>query len=236
MKRTLPLFLFALSQAGCATYWQATDLEEKVDRLLANTRRETLTEIFGAQSREISEKIDTLDENQREKLDEMVEAYERGSDSIEEVRSSMLSTLGGSTRVVSGSRGIWVRDDDGKKLQTISRDTKIDNCKPVPDAELPDRIASSRGLARYSWGTGEVDGKSVYFPWELTMSKFAREIVENTARRTAQEVLRMSGNKGWMRPVQIKVITEAGDGVTVQHDGSEEVYVGTEKDQEAPAE
>ena len=50
----LIVVILALATPACATYWQASDLEEKVDRLLTNTRRETLTEIFGEQSREIS--------------------------------------------------------------------------------------------------------------------------------------------------------------------------------------
>lgn len=226
MKRLLPLIAVVASQVGCATYWQASDLEEKVDRLLNNTRRETLTEIFGEQSSEIAAKIDTLDENQKEKLDEMVASYERGNQGIDEVRATMISTLGGTTRVVSGRRGIWIRDADGRKLKTIGRDTKLEACTPIPDEELPSAISGSRYLSNYSWGRGTLDGEEVFFPWELTMSKFAQEIVENTARRTAQEVLRMSGSKGWMRPVNIRVITDTGENVTVQHDGAEEVFVG----------
>lgn len=231
MNRLLAVATLAIAQTGCATYWQASDLEEKVDRLLTNTRRETLSEIFGEQSREISAKIETLDENQKGKLDDMVAEYEKGNQNIDEVRSTMLATLGGTTRVVSGSRGIWVRDADGKKLKTIGRDTKLEACKPVPDEELPSSISDSKYLARYSWGRAQLDGEEIFFPWELTMSKFAKEIVENTARRTAQEVLRMSGNKGWMRPVNIKVITDSGESVTVTHDGAEEVFVGPSQDE-----
>lgn len=222
---------------GCSSYWQASRIEEKVDRLLLNTKRETLTEIFGENSREITRKIDELDSSESDRMDELVESYQRGQSTLEDVRGNMISVLGGTTRVVSSGRGIWIRDDSGTKLKTIRRDSKIKNCQRVSEEDLPSKIANKRGLAKFTWGTGTVKGETVFFPWELTMSTFAKEIVENTARRTAQEFLRMSGDKGWSRPVHIKVITETpGQGVTISHPGSDEIYVspGEPSDETGP--
>lgn len=220
-----------LTLSSCAAYWQAENIENKVDRLLANTKRETLAEIFGGQAREISAKIDDLDRKEKERLDTMLTEYQQGSSSIDEVRTNLLSVLGGSTRVVSSSRGIWVRDESGEKLRTVARDGKIEGCRRLDPDDLPATIAESRRLNRFTWGAGEVDGETVYFPWELTMSTFTKEIVENTARRTAQEFLRMSEGRGWKRPVYIKVITETPeDRVKISPPEIEEVYVvpGTE--------
>lgn len=221
----LPLVL-SFSLAGCSSYWQASRIEEKVDRLLLNTKRETLAEIFGDNSREITAKMEQLSDSEKESLDELVESYERGQATLEDVRGNMISVLGGTSRVVSSGKGIWVRDADGGKRKAIRRDTKIENCQRVEADALPPRIAEHRGLSKFTWGKGTLNGETVLFPWELTMSMFAKEIVENTARRTAQEVLRMSGEKGWTRPVRIKVITETpGQGVTISHPGVEEIYV-----------
>jgi outer membrane murein-binding lipoprotein Lpp len=212
--------------AGCATTWHLDSVEAKVDRLLANTQRETLAEIFGQQSQEIASKMDELDARERERLDELLGEYQKGASSIEEVRTNLLSVLGGTTRVVSSRRGIWVRDLDGEKRVAIARDTKIAEARRLEPAQLPPSIADNRALARFTWGEGEVDGETVLFPWELTMSTFTKEIVENTARRTAQEFLRMSEGRGWKRPVYIKVITETPeDEVKVSPPGVEEVYV-----------
>ncbi|MCA9548425.1 MAG: hypothetical protein KC933_00220 [Myxococcales bacterium] len=214
-----------LLTTGCSSYWQASRIEEKVDQLLLNTKRETLGEIFGDSARDITSKMEDLSDDEKEKLDELVESYQRGNATLEDVRGNMISVLGGTTRVVSGGKGIWVRDDQGNKKKTLRRDAKIADCQRVNPEDLPGRIANNKGLANYTWGKGTVKGDTVYFPWELTMSTFAKEIVENTARRTAQEVLRMSGEKGWSRPVHIKVITESGQAVTISHPGSEEIYV-----------
>ncbi len=219
------LLIGVLLSSSCATYWQAKDLEVKVDRLLKNTNRETMRQIFGEQSSEITRKMEELNEGERDQLDEIVEAYQKGSSSIEEVRASVLTTLGGTERVVSSGRGIWVRDENGAKLRTVGRNKKIKNCRRVKVDELPESISKSRALKRFAWGAGEVNGKKVLFPWELTMSSFAREIVENTAKRTAQEFLRMSGEKGWRRPVYIQVTTEQPGKLTVSSENSEDIFV-----------
>lgn len=222
---TLPLCA-AMFLSGCSSYWQASRIEEKVDRLLLNTKRETLSEIFGDNSREITAKMEQLSDKDQASMDELVEKYERGQTTLEDVRGNMISVLGGTTRVVSSGKGIWVRDADGAKLKAIRRDTKIDGCQRLDPEALPEGIADNRRLSKFTWGKGTLNGETVVFPWELTMSTFAKEIVENTARRTAQEFLRMSGEKGWSRPVHIKVITETpGQGVTISHPGVEEIYV-----------
>lgn len=220
---------------GCATSGQANAIEEKVDRLLANTQRETLTEIFGTQAREIATKIDGLETSQRSQLDEALGEYQRGSATLDEVRANLVSVLGGATRVVASQRGIWVRDVEGEKLKAIARNSKIEACQRLEAADLPDPIARDRRLARFTWGTGQIDGSTVYFPWELTMSTFSKEIVENTARRTAQEFLRLTEGKGWNRPVYIRVSTENPDEpIKVSPPGVEEVYVVPETAPPAP--
>lgn len=226
MKRLVFPLCAATLLSGCSSYWQASRIEEKVDRLLQNTKRETLTEIFGENSREITRKMEQLSKEDRQSMDELVEAYQTGQSTVEDVRGNMISVLGGTTRVVSSGKGIWVRDEEGGKLKAIRRDTKIDKCQRIDPESLPEGIAKSRRLSKLTWGKGTLNGETVVFPWELTMSTFAKEIVENTARRTAQEFLRMSGEKGWSRPVHIKVITETpGQGVTISHPGVEEVFV-----------
>ncbi|MEL6183069.1 MAG: hypothetical protein AAFU79_00500 [Myxococcota bacterium] len=228
--------LFLPWATGCATLWQANAIEDKVDRLLANTQRETLTEIFGTQAREIATKIDGLEAGQKAQLDEALGAYQRGSATLDEVRAQLVSVLGGTTRVVASQRGIWVRDVDGEKLRAIARNSKIEECQRLDTVDLPSAIAGDRRLARFTWGQGLVDGATVYFPWELTMSTFTKEIVENTARRTAQEFLRLTEGKGWNRPVYIRVSTEnPDDPIRVSPPGVEEVYVVPEPGADAPA-
>ncbi len=218
------LVLCLLMNTGCSTYWQASRIEEKVDRLLRNTKRETLAQIFGANAREITAKLDELEEKDAGRMDELVESYERGNTTLEAVRGDMISVLGGTTRVVSSGKGIWVRDEDGAKLKAIGRNKEIESCQRIEEDDLPEKLARNRRLSKMTWGKGTLNGETVLFPWRLTMSRFAKEIVENTARRTAQEILRMSGEKGWSRPVHIQVITEP-NGISISHPGAEEVYV-----------
>ncbi|MEE2900825.1 MAG: hypothetical protein VYC39_00770 [Myxococcota bacterium] len=227
MQTFIPLLLCALVGQGCASYWQASRLEEKLDRLVKNTRRETLSEIFGEQSRVISKKVEDLSAKEQNKLDDIIDAYERGSSSIEEVRGQVMSSLGGSDRVVASSRGIWLRDDGGTKLLAVSRNTSLTECKQVSEDELPDSLASNRRLKKYTWGIGQYKGQKVLFPWRLTMSKFTKEIVENTAKETARQILKMSGDKGWNRPVYIQVSTNAPGELKVAHQGEDEIYVET---------
>ena len=224
MKR-FALTILLLYCVACATQGQARRIEEKLDQLVQATRRETLTEIFGTQSQEITQKIDELESSDRKNLDVMLSEYQRGQSSLEEVRTNVVSVLGGTTRVVSSGRGIWVRDELGAKLRPIGRKTKIEKAQRLSPEELPDAISNSTRLSRYTWGRGEVDGETVVFPWELTLSSFALEIVENTAQRTAQELLRLSDEKGWRRPVTIKVVTESPEGVSITHPGVEDVFV-----------
>ncbi len=224
--RILPTMGGLLVSWGCATTWHLESVEKKVDRLLIATRREALTEIFGEQSREITRKMDELGDSERTRLDALLTEYQRGSATLDEVRQDLLSVMGGSTRVVSSDRGIWVRGEGGQKKQVLARDAKIQGCRRLEPGELPGPIADDRRLGKFSWGAGEVGGETVIFPWELTMSTFTREVVENTARRTAQEFLRMTEGKGWKRPVYIKVVTEAGeDQIQISPPGVEDVFV-----------
>lgn len=230
------LLLLALPAAGCATYWQVQDLEEKVDRLVQNTNRATMNQLFGEQSAAITQKMETLSSEEQEKIDTLIVSYEKGATSLEEVRSSVLGTMGGNERVVSNPRGIWVRTEEGKRAQAIGNNTKLKNAQLVPEAELPVLITGNKALAGFRWGKAEVHGKTVLFPWELTMSAFTKEIVENTARRTAQEFLKMAGDKAWNRPVQIQVVTEAGQNLRVTTPETEsEVFVITGQEEKPGA-
>lgn len=225
MNRMLILVL-ALCPSACATVWQVNSLEEKLDRLVANTQRETLVEIFGDQAQVISSKIDNLEVGQRDQLDQMLEAYQTGQTSLDAVRSDLVSVLGGSKRVVASTRGVWVRDLAGQKLKAIARNSELDDCRQIAAEELPESIQNSRRLMRFNWGLGQINGEDVYFPWELTMSTFAKEVVENTARRTAEEFLKMSEGRGWQRPVYIQLSTDnPTDKVVVSPSEVEEVYV-----------
>lgn len=234
--KPITIALLALTSSACSSYWQVNRLEEKVDKLLMNTRRETLTEIFGEQTGALTSKIDELDEGQRAKLDGLLESYNGGASDLEQVRSSVLGVLGGTDRIVSSAQGIWVRNEEGNKRRTISRNAKLVSCRRLTEEELPDAITSRRGLMKYTWGVAEHKGEAVLFPWELTMSSFTKEIVENTAKRTAREFLRMSGDKGWSRPVYIQVTTKEPGGLTVTHPGADEIYVLPAKEGEAEAE
>ena len=230
MRKFLPLLLCGVIGQGCASYWQASRLEEKLDRLVKNTRRETLSEIFGEQSRVISKKVEDLSSKEQNKLDEIIDAYERGSSSLEEVRGQVMSSLGGADRVVASSSGIWLRDGEGTKLVAVSRNTALSECKPVSEDELPESLSANRRLKKYAWGVGQYKGQKVLFPWRLTMSKFTKEIVENTAKETARQILKMSGDKGWNRPVYIQVSTNAPGDLKVEHQGEDEIYVETKSD------
>ena len=225
VRKIISFILIASFSTSCASYWQANRLEEKLDRLVKNTRRETLSQIFGEQSRVISNKVEQLSGQEQEKLDEIIEKYERGSTSLEEVRGNVMSTLGGSDRVVASGRGIWVRDTDGGKLTTIARNTSLTECKRVDPEDLPDSLSKRKRLRKYSWGIGKYKGQEVLFPWRLTMSKFTKEIVENTAKETARQILKMSGDKGWNRPVYIQVSTNAPGDLKVSTQGEDEIYV-----------
>jgi lactoylglutathione lyase len=81
-----------------------------------------------------------------------------------------------------------VRDENGKKVKSLGRNGKLKNAQKVPEDQLPTSIAESKGLSNYTWGRAEVDGRQVLFPWELTMSAFAKEIVEKLGAKTAGSV------------------------------------------------
>jgi hypothetical protein len=228
--RALVITAASLS-TGCATIWQVNALEEKIDTLLKQTQRETLRDVFGEQTQAIHEKLDGADRDRKQQVDQLLSEYQKGNTSLEEVRGSIMTTLGGADRVVSSSGGIWVRDENGKKVKSLGRNGKLKNAQKVPEDQLPTSIAESKGLSNYTWGRADVDGRQVLFPWELTMSAFAKEIVENTARRTAEEFIRMGGEKAFRRPVHIQVVTDPNQTMKVNYDGVEdEVVVTGDKD------
>ena len=230
MTRHLLLLIPFLFSTACAPFWVVSRIEDKVDRLVHNTDRETLNRLFGDQASVINRKMQDLNDDQKEQLHDMMGEFETGSRTLEEVRSSVLGVMGGGERVVSSKRGIWVRNNEGRKKLAIARNTKLKNCKPLADEDLPERISKSRGLSNLSWGVAEYKGEEVLFPWELTMSGFTKEIVENTARRTAEEFIKMAGDRAWNRPINIQVITEPqGNGLKISYPGEEnEIFVTTD--------
>jgi len=234
MTSTLVLLVFT---TGCASYWQASRLEEQMERLIQSTNRATLSEIFGQQADQITRKMDSLSGEERERLDEILSNWERGSASLEDVRTSVLSTLGGGEREVASTRGIWVRDEDGNKLSAIARGTKLVNCKKLGEDDLPETITDRKSLMSYSWGSAQLGDETVVFPWELTISSFTMEIVENTARRTAEEFIKMGGEKAWTRPIKIQIVTDDSNGnLKIKHDTEEgEIYVNSDVPTTPPA-
>ena len=89
----------------------------------------------------------------------------------------------------------------------------------------------------YSWGSAQLGEETVVFPWELTISSFTMEIVENTARRTAEEFIKMGGEKAWNRPIKIQIVTDDTNGnLKIKHDTEEgEIYVNSEVPATPPA-
>ena len=216
-----------LVTTGCAPFWQVNRIEDKVDRLVQSTNRSTLSEIFGEKTTEVMRRMDRLSQDERDKLDELIAEYERGSSTLDEIASVM----GGGEREVATARGIYVRNEEGQKLKPIPRGKKITNCRRIVADDLPEPITERKYLMAYNGGSGELDGETVVFPWDLTMSSFAKEIVENTAKRTAEEFIKLGGSEAFQRPIQIQITTEAADGkVKISHAGEEnEIYVTTDK-------
>ena len=232
VKILLSLLILSLF-SGCATIWQVNRLEEKLDRLLQATKRSTLENIFGNQATEITNKLDELDDSQRDRFDNIQMQYEKGATTIEEVRGKMLGVLGGGDRVVSTTRGIYVRDEIGEKLKAISNGAKIKNCKLLDEENIPEIIKEKKYLMRFAWGIGEYKDEMILFPWELTISNFTKEIVEHTAKRTAQEFIKMGGEKRFNRPIHIQISTEKEDQLKISTKEDEtEVYFVPSKEEE----
>lgn len=226
------LAAIVLTTTACAPFWQVNRIEDKVDRLIASTNRSTLSEIFGEQSENVMRKMERLSEEERYKLDQLLSEYEKGSGSLEEI----VSVMGGGEREVASARGIWIRNAEGEKLKAISRSTKLKGCRRILEDDLPESISSKKSLLKYNWGKGQLKGETILFPWDLTISSFTKEIVENTAKRTAEEFIKMGGDKKFKRPIQIQITTSAQDGsVKISHDGDDnEIFVTSDKKPDAP--
>ncbi|MDJ0782580.1 MAG: hypothetical protein QNJ22_11445 [Desulfosarcinaceae bacterium] len=222
----LALVLTVALLAGCATKQDIERLEGKVDLLILATNRTTLDEIFGDQATEITRLVNDLDAYQKRRFENLQQEYTNGTMAVETVRQKMLSILGNNDRIVSTQRGIYIRNLQGAKLKAIATDTKIVNCQLLDVAEIPNAIQRKRVLKRYSWGRGELNGEPILFPWELTISAFTKEVAEHTARRTAQEFIKMGGEKKWQRPIKIQISTEKDDPVKITTDETEsEIYL-----------
>jgi len=207
------------------------DATNKVDRLLDATNRSTLEKIFGSQSAEIANRIEVLDENNKFSFQKLQQDYVKGTLSIKDVRQKMLNLVGNDVREVANPKGFYIRNVNGKKLNAISKGTKIKNCRILNENEIPQKVSSSRVLKKFLWGHGMLDNKFIIFPWELTISTFTKEIVENTARRTAEEFIKMGGDKKWNKPIYIEMAIQSEDNLKIKTKESEhEVYVITNKE------
>ncbi len=221
--------------AGCATKSDFERLESKVDLLLKATKRSTLEEVFGPQASEISSRIAKLNTEQRQDFEKLQEDYAGGLLAVEDVRQQMLGILGNNDRLVSTRHGIYIRDLTGKKIKAVSMDTKLVNCRLMDTEAIPAAIREKQVLERFSWGQGQLDGQTILFPWELTISSFTKEIAEHTARKTAQEFIKMGGGKQWQRPIRIQVSTEKDEQVKITTDEEEsEVYFNYEHSEPEP--
>lgn len=223
--RWIAVFAVAGLLVGCATKQDFERLENKVDRLIQATQRSTLDEIFGEQASQITLLVNDLDSQQKQNFENLQQEYTNGTLAVEDVRQKMLSILGNNDRVVSTRRGIYIRNIEGRKLKAIPIDTKIANCHPIAKENIPTAIQQKQVLNRFSWGQGELNGETILFPWELTISSFTKEVAEHTARRTAQEFIKMGGEKQWQRPIKIQISTEKDDQVKITTNEEEnEVY------------
>jgi hypothetical protein len=210
---------------GCATKQDFERLESKVDLLIQATNRSTLDEIFGEQASQITLLVNNLDSQQKQNFENLQQEYTSGTMAVEDVRQKMLSVLGNNNRLVSTRRGIYIRNLEGVKLKAIPIDTKITNCHLIARDNLPATIQQKKVLTQYSWGQGELKGETILFPWELTISSFTKEIAEHTARRTAEEFIKMGGEKQFQRPIKIQISTEKDDQIKITTDEEEnEVY------------
>lgn len=210
---------------GCATKQDFERLESKVDLLIQATNRTTLDEIFGEQASQITFLVDNLDSRQKRNFESLQQEYVNGTIVVTDVRQKMLSVLGNNDRIVSTRRGIYIRNLEGAKLKAIPINTKIVNCHLLNGEDIPTAIRQKQVLKRFSWGQGELNEKTVLFPWELTISSFTKEVAEHTARRTAQKFIEMGGEKQWQRPIQIQISTEKEDQIRISTNEEEnEIY------------
>ena len=223
--RWITFFAVAGLLVGCATKQDFERLENKVDQLVFATNHSTLEKIFGEQASEITLLVNDLNAQQKKSFEDLQQEYTNGTMAVEEVQQKMLGILGNNDRVVSTRRGIYVRNTQGTKLKAIPTDTKIVNCHLVAQERVPDEIKQKQVLNRFSWGQGELNGEAILFPWELTISSFTKEVAEHTARRTAQEFIKMGGEKQWQRPIQIQISSEKEDQIKITTNEEEnEIY------------
>lgn len=223
--RWFALIALAGLVVGCATKKDFERLESKVDLLIQATNRTTLDEIFGEQAAQITLLVNSLDSRQKRNFESLQQEYANGTLAVADVRQKMLSVLGNNDRIVSTRRGIYIRNLEGAKLKAIPINTKIVDCHLLNGEDVPTTIRQKQVLSRFSWGQGELDDKIILFPWELTISAFTKEVAEHTAVRTAQEFIKMGGEKQWQRPIQIEISTEKEDQIKVSTNEEEnEIY------------
>jgi len=221
LKQVIVLILVFILPVACATSKDLQRVESKIDRLLIDTNRSTLEEIFGSQAAEITKRMEELDEAEKKRFETLQVSYEKGSVVLEDVREKMVELVGGNDREVATQSGIYIRRMDGNKLRAVPNGTRFTGCRQLSIDELPGPIKEKRGLLEISWGTGLVNDEEIIFPWDYTLSSFTREIVEATARRTAQKFIEMGGEKKWNRPIYIQVAPENSDVIKLTTTDSE---------------
>jgi hypothetical protein len=204
---------------------QVVRLEEKIDRLLLATDRSALESIFEPRAAAIVHNVEKLDGAQRQEFEKLQSAYQKGQMTLYDVREKMVTVLGGGDREVYTPSGIVVRGLDGRRSGVVRNGSKLRMCRKLEEHEVPESIRDSAALRTYSWGVGEREGRQIMFPWEFTISTFTKEIVEPTARRTAQEFIRMSGEDQWNRPIYVKVEGEGSEKIRVSIDGESEIHL-----------
>ncbi len=215
------LFLAGAILSSCATRTDLQRVEGKLDMLILDVNRSSLEEIFGNQASEISSRVDELNQAQRSRFEALQGTYERGSIALEDVREKMMVLVGGKDREVTTQNGIYIRDLRGKKYKAIANGACLSECERLTDEGIPDFILEREALRKYSWGVCSYDGERVVFPWDYTISSFAREIVEATARRTAQEFITMGGERRWNRPIYIQISPLDADRITLRSNDPE---------------
>lgn len=225
-KRSISVSLLGLMLTSCATTEDIERLEFKIDRIFQATQRSSLEQIFGDQTADISERLKTLDDSQATRFEALQQSYVSGALSLEETRSQMMNVLGNNHRIVTASSGIYVRKLSGERLKAIPNGAKLTETAVLRETQIPQTILGNPRLNQFTWASGRLDGEEVMFPWELTMSTFTREIVENTARRTAEEFIRMGGEKAWNRPVIIEVSIKEDQQVDLStRDSESDIFV-----------
>ncbi|MEW6441224.1 MAG: hypothetical protein AB1640_09865 [bacterium] len=201
--------LLTLALLGCATRRDVQRIDSKLNTILSQTHETSLGELFDGHSSLIAQRIDQLDENQRKRFDDLLASYQRGAVAQEELRQKIVEIVGGEDREVSAASGVLLRDAQGNRVGKAAYGSRLEDCRMLRGDQVPAYLKETPSLSSHRWGTGTWQGERIVFAWDLTVSGLTKEVVEASAKRTAQEFLRMGGDKQWSRPVYIQLYTQA---------------------------